>query len=138
VAKGNTGAKLTERKIKGIVRDKINNNSTKWVAWEWKVSESTVKRIWIYWTKYHELLPRKMPGRKKTVLDEYQVDLILEVHKEQNLGARRLEKISNTNMASIYLTMPSTRSSLITGCPGSARIRKVAGKPGSGTNAIIA
>ena len=79
VANGNKGVKLTERKIKGIVRDKINNNSTKWVAWVWKVSESTVKRIWIHWTKYHELLPIKKAGRKKTVLDEYQVNLILEV-----------------------------------------------------------
>ncbi len=93
VAKGNKGVKLTERKIKGIVIDKINNKSTKWIAWEWKVSESTVKRIWSYWIKNHELLPLKKAGRKKTVLDEYQVNLVLEVHKEQNFGARRLEKI---------------------------------------------
>ncbi|HPS91939.1 MAG TPA: DDE-type integrase/transposase/recombinase [Methanothrix sp.] len=93
MAKGNKGVKLTERKIKGIVRDKINDKSTKWIAGEWKVSESTVKRIWIYWIKNHELLLIKRAGRKKTVLDEYRVNLIIELHKEQNLGARRLEKI---------------------------------------------
>jgi transposase len=87
--------KLTERKNKGIVKDRINDSSTKWVDREWKVSETTVKRIWIYWVKYHELLPIKRSGRRKTVLDEYQISLILEVHKEQNLGARRLEKIIN-------------------------------------------
>jgi hypothetical protein len=32
-------------------------------------------------------------GRKKKTLDEESTKLILEVHKEQNLGARRLEKI---------------------------------------------
>ncbi|MCX6672536.1 MAG: hypothetical protein NTY37_02020, partial [Methanothrix sp.] len=32
-------------------------------------------------------------GRKKKTLDEESVKLILEVHKEQNLGARRLERI---------------------------------------------
>jgi len=32
-------------------------------------------------------------GKKKKTLDEESTKLILEVHKEQNLGARRLEKI---------------------------------------------
>ena len=77
----NKGIKLTDRRIKGIVRDKINNKSTKWIAWEWKVSEATVKRVWIYWLKNHELLPIKRAGRRKTVLDEYEVNLIIELHK---------------------------------------------------------
>jgi putative transposase len=90
---GGKGAKLTEKKVRGIVRDKINNKSTNRIAAERKVSESTIKRVWMYWIKNHELLPIKKAGRKKTVLDEYLVSLILEVHKEQNFGARRLEKI---------------------------------------------
>jgi transposase InsO family protein len=93
MAKGNKGVKLTERKIKGIVRDKINNISTNRIARERKVSQSTVKRVWMYWIKNHELLPIKRAGRKRIVLDEYLVNLILQVHKEQNIGARRLEKI---------------------------------------------
>jgi len=39
------------------------------------------------------LLSIKKFGRKKKTLDEESIKLILDVNKEQNLGARRLEKI---------------------------------------------
>jgi transposase len=52
-----------------------------------------LKRVWMHWTKtkMHQIIEKF--GRKKKPLDEESVKLILEVHKEQNLGARRLEKI---------------------------------------------
>ena len=43
--------------------------------------------------KNRELLPIKKFGRKSQELDEESVGLILEIHKKQKLGARRLEKI---------------------------------------------
>jgi len=47
----------------------------------------------MYWMKNRELLPIKKFGRKSQDLDGKFVDLILEIHKKQRLGARRLEKI---------------------------------------------
>ena len=43
--------------------------------------------------KNRKLLPIKKFGRKSQDLDGKFVDLILEIHKKQRLGARRLEKI---------------------------------------------
>ncbi len=57
------------------------------------MSPSSVKRVWMHWTKTKMLLSIKKFGRKKKILDGESVKLILEVHKEQNLGARRLERI---------------------------------------------
>jgi len=47
----------------------------------------------MHWTKTKMPLNIKKFGRKKKTLDEESVELILEVHKVQNLGARRLETI---------------------------------------------
>lgn len=93
MGKHNKVVKLTRRKISYIVRAKINNNSIKIIAAEMKVSKSTVKRVWMHWTKNHELLPIKKFGRKRKDLDEGSEHLILEVYKEQNLSAKRLEKV---------------------------------------------
>jgi transposase len=51
MGKRNKVVKLTEKKIKYIIRAKTNNISTKRIALEMKVSESTVKRVWMYWKK---------------------------------------------------------------------------------------
>jgi len=51
MAKGNKRVKLTERNVKGIIKDKINNKSTNRIALERKVSEFTFKRVWMYWIK---------------------------------------------------------------------------------------
>jgi len=91
--KRNKVVKLTDKKIRYIIRAKTNNISPKRIALEMKVSESTVKRVWMYWMKNRELLPIKKFGRKSQDLDGKFVDLILEIHKKQRLGARRLEKI---------------------------------------------
>ena len=93
MGKKNKVVKLTQRKIRYIIRAKTNNISTKIIAAEMKVSESTVKRVWIYWNKTKMPLNINKFGRKKKELDEESERLILEVNKEQNLGARRLEKI---------------------------------------------
>jgi transposase len=91
--KRNKVVKLTDKKIKYIIRAKTNIISPKHIALEIKVSESTVKRVWMYWMKNRELLTIKKFGRNSQELDEESVELILETHKKQKLGARRLEKI---------------------------------------------
>jgi transposase len=92
MGKKNKVVKLTDRKIRYIIRAKIRGESTKRIAQDMKLSPSTVKRVWMYWTKTKMLLSIKKFGRKKKTLDEESVKLILDVNKEQNLGARRLEK----------------------------------------------
>ena len=59
MGKRNKVVKLTDKKIRYIIRAKNNNMSTKRIALEMKVSESTVKRVWMYWMKNRELLPIK-------------------------------------------------------------------------------
>lgn len=93
MGKRNKVVKLTERKVRQIVRGKIKNRSTPRIAAEMKVSKSTVKRVWGHYLKTRELLPIKKFGRPKKDLDPAIEDLIIQIHKEQNLGARRLEKV---------------------------------------------
>ena len=93
MGKRNKAVKLTRRKINYIIRNKINGNSTKEIAADMKVSISTVKRVWMYYLKNREAVPIKKSGRKKKEIDAEVRDQILEIHKEQKLGARRLEKI---------------------------------------------
>jgi putative transposase len=93
MGKKNKVVKLTPKKIRYIIRAKTNNISTKRIAAEMKLSESTVKRVWMYWTKTKMPLNINKFGRKIIELDEESEKLILQVSKEQNLGARRLESI---------------------------------------------
>ena len=81
--------KLTEKKIRYIIRAKTKNDSTKNIAQDMKLSESTVKRVWMHWIKHHEPIPIKKFGRKKKEMDEGLEELILKVQEEQKLGARR-------------------------------------------------
>ena len=93
MGKKNKVVKLTEKKIRYIIRAKTRGDSTKTIAEDMKLSQSSVKRVWMHWTKTKMQLNIKKFGRKKKTLDEESEKLILEVNKEQNLGARRLEKI---------------------------------------------
>jgi putative transposase len=93
MGKRNKVVKLTERKIQYIIRAKKRGESTKRIAVDMKLSESTVKRVWMHWLRTKMPLNIRKFGRKKKELDSDSVQLILEVNKEQNLGARRLEKI---------------------------------------------
>jgi len=47
----------------------------------------------MHWIKTKTLIDISKFGRKKKELDEASTDLILRIHNEQNLGARRLEAI---------------------------------------------
>jgi putative transposase len=85
--------KLTAAKVKYIIRSKTNNISSKIIAADMKVSIRTVNRVWGYWMKNKEPLAPKKFGRPKKSLSESDIHLILETHKEQNSGARRIEKI---------------------------------------------
>lgn len=89
----NRVVKLNDRKIRYIVREKIKNRSSKRIAAEMKVSVSTVKRVWMHYLRTKELISIKKFGRPRKEIEPELEDLILEVHKEQNLGARRLEQI---------------------------------------------
>ncbi len=93
MGKRNKVVKLTDRKIKYIIRAKTRNDSDKNIARDMKISTSTDKRVWMYWLKYHEPISIKKFGRKNKVISEESERLILEVYTEQKLGARRLEKI---------------------------------------------
>ncbi len=93
MGKHNKAIKLTRRKIRHIIRNKINNNSTKRIAAEMKVSISTVKRVWMYWLKNREAVPINKSGKKKKELDDDNRSQIIKIHKKQKLGARRLEKV---------------------------------------------
>ena len=86
--------KLTPAKVKYIIRAKINNKlATESLPAEMKVSIRTVNRVWGHWMKNKApLAPRKF-GSPKTNLNEADKCLILGIYKEQNSGARRLEKI---------------------------------------------
>jgi transposase len=85
--------KLTPAKVKYIIKAKTNNISSRIIAEEMKVSIRTVNRVWEHWMKNKEPLAPKKFGRPKTNLNDTDIRLILEIHKEQNSGARRLEKI---------------------------------------------
>ena len=54
MGKRNKVVKLIDKKIRYIIRAKTNNISTKRIALEIVVSESTVKRVWMYWMKMDE------------------------------------------------------------------------------------
>ena len=80
-------------KVKYIIRAKTNNVSYRIIAAEMKVSIRTVNRVWGHGVKNKEpLAPRKF-GRPKTNLNEEDKRLIPEIYKEENSGARRLEKV---------------------------------------------
>ncbi|RZB32205.1 MAG: hypothetical protein AEth_00528 [Candidatus Argoarchaeum ethanivorans] len=69
--------KLTDKKIRYIIRAKSKNDSTKNIALDMKLSESTVKRVWMHWIKYHEPIPIKKFGRKRKEVDKSSEELIL-------------------------------------------------------------
>ncbi len=86
--------KLTERKVRYIVRHKMRGKSNKEIAFELRVSVSTVKRVWSYWLSHHEYLPIKDRGRPRVRdLSMREKEIIKEAKKKYKLGARRLEKI---------------------------------------------
>jgi len=90
--RANKVLKLTSAKVKYIIRAK-HNNSSKIIASDMKVSIRTVNRVWSHWMKNKEPWAPKKFGRPNRSLGEPDVQLILKIHKEQNSGARRIEKI---------------------------------------------
>jgi transposase len=79
MGKKNKVVKLTEKKIRYIIRAKTRGESTKRIAEDMKLSPSSVKRVWMHWTKTKMPLNIKIFGRKKKTLDEGSEKLILEV-----------------------------------------------------------
>ena len=70
MGKRNKVVKLTEKKVRYIIRAKTRNDSTKNIARDMKLSESTVKRVWMYWIQHQEPIAIKKFGRKKKDTDE--------------------------------------------------------------------
>ena len=58
MGKKNKVVKLTDRKIRYIIRAKKRCDSTNKIAQDMKLSPSTVKRVWMHWTKTKMLLVR--------------------------------------------------------------------------------
>ena len=73
-----------------------------------KISISTVKRVWMYWLENREAVPIKKSGgrRKKLIVKTVQ---IIEIHKEQKLGARGWKRSWNSNIISKSHTMRSMK-----------------------------
>ncbi len=93
MGKRNKVVKLTDKKINYIIRAKTRDDSTRNIARDMKISESTVKRVWMYWLKHNQPMPIKKFGRPEKEIDEKVEKMIIETHKEQQLGARRLKEI---------------------------------------------
>lgn len=93
MGKRNKVVKITKKKISYIIRAKMRNDTNKNISVDMKISKSTVKRVLTHWLKYNKPIPIKKFGRKKKVTEEESEKIIIEVQKEQKLGARRLEKI---------------------------------------------
>jgi len=91
--RANKVLKLTPAKVKYIIRAKTDNTSSKIIAAEMKVSIRTVNRVWGHWMKNKEPWAPKKFGRSKKSLSESDIQLILKIRKEQNSGARRIEKV---------------------------------------------
>jgi hypothetical protein len=70
MGKKNEAVKLTERKIIYIILAKKRFESTKRIAEDMKLSPSSVKCVWMHWTKTKMPLNIKKFGRKKKTLDE--------------------------------------------------------------------
>jgi len=65
MGKKNKVVKLTEKKIRYIIRAKKRGESTKRIAEDMKLSPSSVKRVWMEWIKTKMHLIIKKFGRKK-------------------------------------------------------------------------
>ncbi|MGC8646296.1 MAG: hypothetical protein ACP5T9_02025 [Thermoplasmata archaeon] len=59
--------KLTECKIRYIIRAEKNDQSYKQIATDLKLSISTIKRVWIDWLNTNEILPFMKGSRKRKV-----------------------------------------------------------------------
>ena len=59
MGKKNKVVKLTDRKIRYIIRAKKRCESTNRITRDMKLSPSTVKRVWMHWTKTKMLLKIK-------------------------------------------------------------------------------
>ena len=51
MGKRNKVVKLTDKKLNYIIRAKTRGESTKQIAQDMKLSPSSVKRVWMHWTK---------------------------------------------------------------------------------------
>jgi len=75
------------------VRHKQKGKSNREIAFEMRLSVSTVKRVWSYWLTHKECFPIRRRGRKVKELSEEEKEVIKEVKARYRLGVRRLERM---------------------------------------------
>ena len=68
MGKKNKVVKLTERKIRYIIRAKKRGESTKRIAEDMKLSPSSVKRVWMHCTKTKMHVNRNKSKRRKQLM----------------------------------------------------------------------
>ncbi|KAF5415807.1 MAG: hypothetical protein C5S38_03515 [Candidatus Methanophagaceae archaeon] len=86
--------RLSERKVKYVIRHKIRDKSTRSIALERVFSISTVKRVWAYWLTYHECIHLKKRGRPEGEgLSVNEREIIKRAKGKYKLGTRRLENV---------------------------------------------
>jgi FixJ family two-component response regulator len=76
MGKKNKVVKLTDRKIRYIIRAKKRGESTKRIAEDMKLSPSSVKRVWMHWTKTKMPLIINKFGKKKKTLVHHNVNFV--------------------------------------------------------------
>ena len=78
--------RLTEKKVRYIVRHKRRGKSNREIAFEMRVSVSTVKRVWSYWLTHGEYLPIRKRWRKVKELSEKEKVIVREAKMKYKLG----------------------------------------------------
>ena len=72
--------KLTARKVRDIVRHKRKGRSNREIAFEMRISVSTVKRVWSYRLMHKEYIPIKKRGRPGRELSEKEKGVFPKTH----------------------------------------------------------
>ena len=74
------------------MRHKRRGKSNREIAFEMRVSVSTVKRVWSYWLTHGEYLPMRKRGKVKELSEKEKV-IVREAKMKYKLGARSLERV---------------------------------------------
>jgi len=84
--------RLTEKKVRYIVRHKRRGKSNREIAFEMRVSVSTVKRVWSYWLTHGGYLPIRKRGRKVKELSEKEKEIISEAKMKSLMSVTHRSK----------------------------------------------
>lgn len=86
--------KLTRRRIRLIIRQKLEGTCSKEIARDLEISSMRVNQIWKYFRDYgREPLIGNNIGRPRKPYDENEAQIVREAHRRFKFGARMLEAI---------------------------------------------